>query len=252
MAHCFITPQPNQMPLANSLFLSSTSMEDLARIESLTEGTYRTWSTRMQLFLKAQRLWPVVVEKRSVRGTATGDLWSRKNSDALSLIVLRVDDSQLSLLRNIDTAYEAWRVLRDAHVNRSHDHRQTLLRQLAYRKCGLLSNLDAYLEEFQDTVWQLEEIEVEVPEGLLVAMLLNGLPRSFTYFSTLVESRDEEEPPSLTGVIAEVRAERDRQVNSTELRSVRRERSSGRCKKCGRSGHLTRQCRRFVYGRYAM
>lgn len=205
----------------------------------------------MQLFLRSQRLWDVVQQQVPIPSsppTLDDERWARKNSNALSMIVLRVDDHQLGLLRNVHTAFEAWKVLRNANVNRSMSHRITLLRQLSNRKCGSLRYLDEYVETFQDTVWQLEVIGIDIPEELLIAMLLNALPRSYAYFNMMVESKDE--VPSLSQLIIDVKEERDRQKFARDVRIIRER--PGRCLHCGRTTHTSRHCRKFIHGRYAM
>lgn len=211
-------------------------MDEHARIGKLSQGNYRAWSFRMKSFLKSQRLWNVVAEHyRPLSPGPELDKWNSNNADAFALIALRVDDHQLALLRHIDSAYVAWKALEDAHISRSTACRVRLMRQLCSRKCVTLSTLHRHLDAFQDSVWQLEVIGVEIPEGLLVAMLLNSLPGSFSLFTSRVESRDE--LPSLSRLLVEIREERDRQEEKR-----RSQRVVERCSNCGRLGHTTRQC----------
>lgn len=213
-------------------------MDEHTRIKPLSQGNYRAWSFRMKSFLRSQRLLNVVIKhQRPMCPGPELDKWNRNNSDALALIVLRVDDNQLPLLRHIESAYEAWKALKHAHVNRSTACRVRLLRQLSSRRCATLSSLQRHLESFQDNIWQLEVIGVEIPETLLVAMLLNSLPKSFFLFTSRVELRDE--LPSLSKLLVEIREERDRQEEKTR----RSQRALERCTDCGRLGHATRQCR---------
>lgn len=222
-------------------------MDDIPNFENLSEGNYRPWSLRIKLVLKTHGLWEVVQHPVPDYIVRT-EKWSRQNSRALTVIVLRVDDTQVRLIRTCDTAAEAWEILRDAHVNRSTPHRISLLHKLTSSKCGHLRYINDYIEVFEDTVWELDEMGVDIPDEMLVAMILNGLPRSFANFNLLMEGRDD--VPTLNSVIRAIRVERDQQVYAMEIRNSRT--VPGKCKNCGRRGHPTRYCRKLFHSGYAL
>lgn len=217
-------------------------MEQLSRIENLNGTNYPEWSLRMELCLKSNRLWEVVDCPPPEQSQRT-DQWHNDNFEALGMIVLRVDDHQLDMLADSQTAHQAWQILHQAHLSAaSQNNRIGLLRKLIDRKCGLMCNLDWYLDRFKETTDQLEAFNVDIPQGLLMAILLNGLPRSFYPFTLMVECQEEE--PTMDHLIENIRREGDRLTTKGKVKHAASVAytSSVRCGTCRKIGHVTKYC----------
>jgi len=58
-----------------------------------------------------------------------------------------------------------------------------LLRKLVYFKKEETTSMEQYLKDVKDTIDQLEEIQVTIPEDLVGLLLLHSLPREYKEFT---------------------------------------------------------------------
>ena len=166
-------------------------------IAPLTTSTYASWSVEMEALLRAKGLWkctqvlaqdfmktlePLTLKER--------DEIETKFDKALGTIQCFLDPTCKEIARGSLTAKDVWKTLKDQ-----------LEGQESYTKIYLLTLLyTTKLEEgsldvdgnvkSMEAIWRrLHDVNVELPEELVVLMTLTGLPPSFEIQRRSLESR---------------------------------------------------------------
>ena len=85
--------------------MSAVSNNNLFQVEKLTNSNFTSWKFRLQMVLKARKLW------KYVDGSVVGAVDAKSqelDQDAMSQIALTVSDGVVGHIRNAKNAREAW------------------------------------------------------------------------------------------------------------------------------------------------
>lgn len=82
-------------------------------LEQLTKDNYENWRCLVKHYLEGHDLWDVVLDPS--RDGETDQNWKRKNAKALHIIKLSCGSENLTRIRNIEVAKEAWNKLAAAY-----------------------------------------------------------------------------------------------------------------------------------------
>lgn len=223
-------------------------------VEKLDNNNYSVWSYKMKILLKKEKVWSVIVDDEPQE---QNDGWDENNEQALSSIALNVDNTQISLIRNAESAKEAWNILKNHHEKPSLSSTVFLLKKLCTLKLAENGDMIQHISEFNGAIDKLAALGESLKDKLQAAMLLVSLPSSYNYLITALENRPEAEFTSEL-VKSKLIEEHKKRVDSQEifdnsesvLKVVHDYKKSNNnkqtCYFCKKTGHIRPECRKFA------
>lgn len=243
-------------------------MDDKLFIEKLNgPENWATWKFQMEHLLKAKGLWGMLMETDTLAQDATPQVqaeFTKRRERAFSMIVLNVSTHQLYLITSCQTPKEAWTTLK------GHFERDTLANKLflkkKYFRCEMKegNRLTEHLKQMKELTDQLSAIGAVIEEEDQIVTLLGSLPPSYATIVTALETKIDN--LTLQFVQQALINEEQKRVNTDNSsgatsggasamssrfqgnvqdnsKSVGAERpSTWRCYKCGKEGHIKRDC----------
>lgn len=102
--------------------------------------------------------------------------WQDKVIIARSDILLMISPPELKQVRNCKTSKEVWDTLKKIYESEGY-----IIKKLV---CHKMTNEDVreHLNEFMDTVGELEDMDIKIHEDLLTILMLYSLPASYNNF----------------------------------------------------------------------
>lgn len=233
-------------------------MSSLFNIEKLDSSNYPTWKIMMKGILIHHDYWDhVVYEPNFVMPLEPADLlkWKKTDDKALATIILSVKPSELINIKDAKSCKEAWEKLEQIHQPKGPARMVYLFKQLIRLKMKETASMECHLKEFSEVCDNLQEVDVIIPEELLIIILLCSLSDSYENFVIAMESRDVlPRISSLKMKLLEDEARRaDRvfggeasgeSINKVLADSKKRNsfKKNVTCFTCKRKGHFSNQC----------
>lgn len=225
-------------------------MEDKYIVEKLTDSNWSTWKFQVEHLLKAKNQWKHV-EKPSEEPT------SRDAEKAFSTIVLSISSSLLYLITSCKSGNEAWEKLK-THFDRSTTANKLYLKK-AYFRCQMSegSKVEDHLRKMKELTDAMAAIDVVIHEEDQVITLLGSLPPSYSTLVTALEARSEDlelefvqqallnEQQKRTSKAVAAEAAEDSRIMKVQSQSGAEKmfKFEGTCFKCGKKGHMKKDCR---------
>lgn len=138
------------------------------------------------MLLKRDGLWSAVHDAKPNPVTPA---WTTSDQQAMSQIVLGVDDGQLQWVRTAKTAKAAWDALKKQHCKATMTSRVSLLRRICSLNMPEGGNVEKHLFDLQELFDRLENAGQKMENQLKVAMIYRSLPESYGVLVTAMESR---------------------------------------------------------------
>ena len=242
-------------------------MEDKLFIDKLSgPENWATWKFQMEHLLKAKGLWRMITEEDTLPADANAaaqNEFTKRREKAFSMVVLNVSTPQLYLITSCQTPKEAWTTLK------GHFERDTLANKLflkkKYFRCEMKegNSLTEHLKQMKELTDQLAAIGAVIEEEDQIVTLLGSLPPSYATIVTALETKIDN--LSLKFVQQALINEEQKRVNATDnsgttsggaaamssqlrgnvqdgSKAVGAGQSTWRCYKCGKEGHIKRDC----------
>lgn len=152
------------------------ALTNIPALESLKgRENLQSWRFAARAYLECENLWDVV------EGTETLDDEKLRVRDrkANAKIILLVEPSVYPHIEAATTAKEAWDALQKAFEDSGVTRKVGLLRQLINTRLENCKSIEEYVSSIVSTSQRLSEINFEVGEDWLGALLLAGLPDSY-------------------------------------------------------------------------
>ena len=166
-------------------------MEDLkVNLKKLDGSNFDSWKFRMELVLKKENVWDVVSE---VPPEVKPENWESKNSKAMAIIGLTVDDSQLSFLRKATSAHESWSNLVNFYEKGSLFSKVILLKKLCKITFDESLSMQQHIINVVSLIDRLNAMGENIAGNMSVAFLLSSLPESYDTVVMSLETRKEED-----------------------------------------------------------
>lgn len=147
------------------------------------EDKYELWEIKFFAHLRLQKL-SRVFEDAEVNAS--------KNADVFAELVQVLDDKSLSLvIRDAkDDGINAMKILREYYLGSSKPRIIALYTGLTSLKMCKSENVTDYMLRAESCATSLTSAGEKVSDGLLVAMVLKGLPEDYKAFSTVITQRE--------------------------------------------------------------
>ncbi|OJA19110.1 hypothetical protein AZE42_09229, partial [Rhizopogon vesiculosus] len=151
----------------------------------LKEDNYYEWRMLMEAILVRKGLIEYVNGMKKMPpgspNTKAVLAFSRKQAEARAEIVLQVETSQLSHVRDPDPAV-IWYNLETVHRARGFATRLMLRRKFHMLKKADDVSMQAWIAQVRRVAFQLQEIDVDISDEDLILVLTLGLPSSYGNF----------------------------------------------------------------------
>ncbi|XP_067215628.1 uncharacterized protein [Linepithema humile] len=154
--------------------MAEASTQNLGLIEKLIgRENYSTWKFAMRACLEAEDLWGCILGEEAY----TTD--TKKMSKARAKIVLSVQKQNYGHIQNAETPRQAWENLKNAFEDKGLTRKVGLLRTLTSTKLQDCNTIEEYVNIITTTAHTLKELDFEVKEKMIGALLLSGLPDEY-------------------------------------------------------------------------
>ena len=170
----------DEVPRRHLTMTGDTSLPENYHLEG--GANYGVWAYRIKnLLLKYGRFHYCI--------TAPSKTMSEEEKTArqqvLSIINSNAKNNALNILRRYDDPYECWTGLKKRYESDSGPRRVMLIdRFFALRKTESVS-MDVHLTEIKEVANLLEEVEVVIPEDIIVYYTLKNLPKEYEIFKRM-------------------------------------------------------------------
>lgn len=205
------------------------------------------------MFLEAKGVADVLT-RMAPTGEAEKAKFEEMDRISKALLVSCLSDECLEIVREKTTTKEMWTSLESAYAKKSVASQKIVRKQLARLRMKEGADMRTHLLEFDGLVRKLKTAGATLAESDLVSQLFLTLPDSFDPLVTALENVAEEGlnlDLVKQRLLAEERKRSDRQGDSVEDKSAaftsdskkKFQKFQGKCTKCGRRGHMKKDCR---------
>lgn len=235
------------------------------KIDRLTGDNYDTWKIHMRAILIKNDLWEFVsglFPKPQLSDPKYAE-WLKMDRKAEAEILLAVSPSELAALDGLESSKAIWEKLKSMYQSSGPARKASLLKKLVLTRMQEDDDLKKHISDFFDAVKKLKEIGLIVIDELLAILLLYSLPDSFAMFRTAMESRDDlpstetlkvkiiEDYEARKSKTADQGAMFVKRINKNKNANLKKNhdkdnhgnKNNFECHRCGRRGHLARDCR---------
>ena len=198
--------------------------------------TFELWEVKFKAYLRLNSLHKVI------ETVVDGD--EDRNAEVYAALVQVLDDKSLNLIiRDApDDGRKSLEILRAHYLGTSKPQIISLYCELTSLKIGSSETVTEYMLRAEKAATRLKQAKEVVSDGLLVAMILKGLPDSYKAFCTIITQSDSESlnfqkfKSSLRSYEESEKSRTMHSENSDEVFSLI-------CYNCGKPGHMKAQCR---------
>ena len=156
------------------------------------ESKYELWEVKFLGHLRLQKLYDVVVPRDGESNAPDAE----KNANVFAELVQCPDDRSLPLISREakDDGQKALAVLREHYQGKGKPRVIALYTELTSLKLRETESTTEYILRAEKTAPALKSAEESISDGLLVAMVLKGLPENFKTFTTVITQREAQIP----------------------------------------------------------
>ena len=233
-----------------------------------SEERYDLWETRFLghlhiLKLKQTILTPLTGGSEDARAED-----GRKNADCYAELIRLIDDKSLSLIRHeaADDGRKALKILREHYSGKSKPRIINLYTSLTKLHMEEGESVTDYIIKAENIIMALKDAGEAMSDGLIVAMVLNGLPDSFKPLAVHVTQNEDnvafadfkrrlrvyEESEKMSKAessdnVMKTHVKQGRGSTKTPAGNKKDEDTNVTCYRCGIKGHKARKCTRKVW-----
>lgn len=199
----------------------------------------------MEMLLKREELWYVINVAKPNPVVAA---WTKADEKCFATIVLYVEDSQLNLMKDCESAKAVWDKIKEYHQKATMTSRVSLLKRICSLNLTEGGNMEAHLFELEELFDRLTCAGQAMEDSLKIAMIHRSLPDSYGNLVTALESRPEADI-TIDFVKRRILDEHQRRVERSGdvAEKVMKLQSKGQkkmvCYHCQKPGHIRRNCK---------
>eukprot|EP00794_Sanderia_malayensis_P006415 gene6415-7146_t len=205
------------------------------------ETKYELWEVKFLGYLRLRKLHKVVIPSEDAPDAGL-------NANAFAELVQCLDDRSLALIirEAKDDGRKALALLREHYQGKGKPRVIAMYTELTSLQMKENESTTDYILRAEKTATALKTAGEIISNGLLIAMVLKGLPDSYKTFATVVTQREKQMEFSEFKTALRNFEETERSCNRTSESGdnimLLRQKFQGNCFKCGEKGHTSRNC----------
>ncbi len=228
-----------------------------------TEDKYDLWETRFLGHLHILKLKQTILHEPTGANEEQLAQDSQKNADCYAELIRLIDDKSLSLIRHdaADNGREALKILKEHYSGKSKPRIISLYTSLTKLRMTDEESVTDYIIRAENIITALRDAGETISDGLIIAMVLGGLPDMFKPLAVHVTQNEDavtftdfkrrlriyEEAKNVktaesTDSVMKTHIKHNKQNMNTTFNNKRLEDVTVTCYKCGIKGHKARQC----------
>lgn len=206
------------------------------------ESKYELWEVKFLGSMRLQKRYNIFVPTVDEE-----ELDAAKNADAFAALVQCLDDRSLALIirEAKDDGRKALAVLREHYQGKGKPRIIALYTELTSLKKAENETMTDYTIRAETAATALKAAEEVISDGLLIAMVLKGLPSKYKTFSTVVIQREKQMSFGDFKTALRNHEENDKccrpEENGDNVMYVKKK-FDGKCFKCDKKGHKSSDC----------
>lgn len=164
-------------------------------VEKLDGTNFITWKFEMLALFRAARVHEVVSGTSVLAAdanAATKNAWEEKDASAKVLISTTLERSQKISLITCETAKEMWDSLCSQYEQKSSSSKLLLLKKFQAYTMESGDTVVQCVSKIKNLALQLKNVGREMPDDIVMAKILSGLPQSYSGFQSSWDNVDEE------------------------------------------------------------
>jgi hypothetical protein len=241
-------------------------------VERFNGENFHNWQYRLEMLLKAKRLWNIAKGNEVLSGSDANDQQKQKEhqeklDETMALISMTIDDRHISIIQNVKTPKEALEKLATYYQNPGPSNKLFLRQKLTQCKLEENESIMEFINKIQKLKMQLEQIGSNVTDEEVLLTVFNGLPEKYRSVVTALQCFNNLTLDMVTSRLLheELRLNQHQEHEDKALFSRSSKRNGRRnkpktdhrrnpevkCWNCGEKGHIKKDCKKGTYHRQA-
>jgi gag-polypeptide of LTR copia-type len=148
---------------------------------------YPIWAMRMESSLIKEKLFSPIEDENHTR-----------NKEALAYIQLSLADGPLMQTKHITTAKAAWDALKNLYNSSGFSSNFLTIKALFNTTITQFSSIEEYLNKVKELIEELNSRDINIPEIVMIAWILNNLDDSYNGYITTITQALRNNPDAYT------------------------------------------------------
>ncbi|UYV73744.1 hypothetical protein LAZ67_11000678, partial [Cordylochernes scorpioides] len=218
------------------------------KIELFTNSNYAIWSIKIEALLDSRDIFDDVINNpKPTKDDKNGDAfneWTKKNKQALGIIILSLSSDQAIAYKGIKNAQELWNAIKLRYEGEAEDKSMNLMLELTRLKKKYDESIEGYLTRSQGISRQLIEMGKAITDKKIIRYILEGLPDKYNnVITSILANRNMDFNGMRQNLLDfEKRNPERRQEHVKVYKTSSNQNKVKTCFCCGKTGHFQKDC----------
>lgn len=243
---------------------SETDTVKISIVKLIEPKQWTTWKFQIQIILKSQDLWNVVIKKElpPKENESKGDpklqtAYDKKDITAQRILITALGEQPLTHIITCNSASEMWSKLVSVFEQKSSQSIHFLQQKFFGFEKSAGDDMASYISKMEEIVKQLSDLDTKIPDSMVMTKILMSLPSSFNHFHSAWESTAAAER-TLDNLRTRLMIEEKRmqsqegseesgalfakRTRSKKFANYKKDKKPGRCFICDKDTHWKKDC----------